>query len=147
MKKNYLYLPNASQIRKYIRHISKPTKFVNGLQGTSKTFCKSRTTQSVDLLCVALFQHHPPSPSLNHESLHLTCGSCFVSIQFTSKTFWLGSFILGSQRCSILETSLSWHGQHLQMNCTGNCAKRCVEDKDNSFLVLLLKYLLVLDGT
>lgn len=79
-KKNYLYPPNASQIRKYIRHISKPTKFVNGLQGTSKTFCKSRTTQSVDLLCVALFQHHPPSPSLNHESLHLMCGGCFVSI-------------------------------------------------------------------
>lgn len=81
-EKNYLYLPNTSQIRKYIRHISKPTKFVNGLQRTSKTFCESRTTQHrhVDLLCAALFQHHLPSPSLNHKSLHLTCGSCFVSI-------------------------------------------------------------------
>lgn len=55
MKKNYLYPPNASQIRKYIRHISKPTKFVNGLQGTSKTFCKSRTTESVDLLAWLYF--------------------------------------------------------------------------------------------
>lgn len=59
----------------------------------------------------------------------------------------ISSFILGTQHHSILEPHLSWHGQHFRLNCTGSCAKRCVEDKDNSFHVLLLEYLLVLDGT
>lgn len=72
MKKNYLNPPNTSQIRKYIRHISKPTKFVNGLQRTSKAFCKARAAQSVDLLSMALFQHHLFSPSPDWKSPHLT---------------------------------------------------------------------------
>ena len=145
-EKNYLYPPNTSQIRKYIRHISKPTKFVNGLQRTSKTFCESRTTRSVDLPCMVLFRHHLPSP---HRIMKACIWRTVIALfQFSLPlTFRIGSFLLGPRHHSVPEPHLSCHGQRRRWNCTGNCADCCVEEKDNSCLVLLLEYLPVLDGT